>query len=353
MTERQLQFRVGLLVIAATIAGVGLLFRFGEFRGLWEENYALSIRFGSAPGVERGTPVRKNGIRIGRVREIEFDDEHGGVLVHVEIRQAFPLRKDSRAGIVRSLLGDATIEFTAGQDPRLVNPGDLLEGETPQDPLAQLETIQETVTHTLASFESTSAEWRKVGQNVNGLVQTHRGNIEELVEQAALSLAEFTAAMQNTNRLLEDPESQAQFKRALAGLPRMVEETRAVVQKVGKAVETADAALANVNELTSPLARRSASIALRLESVFSHLDELSAELAQFSKALNGENSALRQFVEDPRVYNEAERSIASLNVLLRNLEQVSKDLRVFSDKIARHPELIGAGGALKGSSGLK
>jgi phospholipid/cholesterol/gamma-HCH transport system substrate-binding protein len=38
---------------------------------------------------------------------------------------------------------------------------------------------------------------------------------------------------------------------------------------------------------------------------------------------------------------------------MKNLDLVMKDLRVFSDKIARHPELIGAGGALRGSSGLK
>jgi hypothetical protein len=30
-----------------------------------------------------------------------------------------------------------------------------------------------------------------------------------------------------------------------------------------------------------------------------------------------------------------------------------KDLRIFADKIARHPEKIGVGGALKGDSGLK
>jgi len=353
MTERQLQFHVGLLVMASAIAGVALLFRFGEFRGLWEEHYALTIRFASAPGVESGTPVRKNGIRIGRVRGIEFDDRNGGVLVHVEIRRQFPLRQDSRAGISRSLLGDATIEFTAGQDPRLVRPGELLEGAAPQDPLALLDHLGSNLTETLASFEATSAEWRTVGQNLNGLVQTHRGNLDDLIEQAAASLEEFTTAMQNTNRLLEDPENQAQFKRALAGLPRMIDETRSVVQKVGKAVETADAALASVNDMTAPLARRSATMALKLESAFGHLDELSAELATFSKALNGPDSALRRFVQDPQVYDEAERSIASLNVLLRNLEQVSKDLRVFSDKIARHPELIGAGGALKGSSGLK
>jgi phospholipid/cholesterol/gamma-HCH transport system substrate-binding protein len=30
-----------------------------------------------------------------------------------------------------------------------------------------------------------------------------------------------------------------------------------------------------------------------------------------------------------------------------------RDLKIFSDKVARHPEIIGVGGALRGSSGLK
>jgi phospholipid/cholesterol/gamma-HCH transport system substrate-binding protein len=40
-------------------------------------------------------------------------------------------------------------------------------------------------------------------------------------------------------------------------------------------------------------------------------------------------------------------------MILRNLEPIMHDLRIFSDKVARHPELIGVSGALRGSSGLK
>ena len=40
-------------------------------------------------------------------------------------------------------------------------------------------------------------------------------------------------------------------------------------------------------------------------------------------------------------------------VLLKNLEPVIRDLRIFSDKVARHPELLGVGGVLKGSAGVK
>jgi phospholipid/cholesterol/gamma-HCH transport system substrate-binding protein len=35
------------------------------------------------------------------------------------------------------------------------------------------------------------------------------------------------------------------------------------------------------------------------------------------------------------------------------VERALKDLEVFADKLARHPESIGLGGALRPSSGLK
>ena len=46
-------------------------------------------------------------------------------------------------------------------------------------------------------------------------------------------------------------------------------------------------------------------------------------------------------------------SASALTVLLNNLEPIARDVRVFSDKIARHPEILGVSGAMKGSSGLK
>ena len=43
----------------------------------------------------------------------------------------------------------------------------------------------------------------------------------------------------------------------------------------------------------------------------------------------------------------------SLSMLLKNLQPIVQDMRVFTDKVARRPELLGVGGALRPSSGLK
>ena len=58
MTERQLQFRVGLFVSVALAAIAGLIFQFGEIQTYLRPKYTVNIRFKSATGIAVSTPVR-------------------------------------------------------------------------------------------------------------------------------------------------------------------------------------------------------------------------------------------------------------------------------------------------------
>jgi len=353
MTERQLQFRVGLFVVIALLVAAGLVFTFGEMRRLLQDRYLLAIRFDDAPGVQELTPVRKNGLTIGQVGGVEFDEVNGGVIVKVEINAQYRLRSDSKPRLVHSLLGDASIEFTPGQADDFHEPGDTLAGEPAVDLMAIVKNLENTMGRTLTSFEATSAEWKKVGENVNNIVETNRGNLDVVVERAAESLHRFSMTMENANRIVGNPQNQQNIQRALAALPEMVEETRDAIGTVKLAVAKADANLQNLTQVTEPLAQRSHRIVLNLDQSIVKLDALMSELNQFAKAVNSGDGSLRKFVEDPELYDNLNRTAALMSVMLRNLEPAMKDLRIFADKIARHPEKIGLGGALRGSSGVK
>ncbi len=353
MTERQLQFRVGLFVITALFVAVGLVFTFGEMRRLFQKTYSLAIRFDDAPGVQELTPVRKNGITIGQVAGVTFDEERGGVIVEVDINEKFYLRRDCRARLSQSLLGDASIEFAPGKAREFYQPGDTLVGESAVDLMKIVQRLEDTMGKTMASFEATSAEWKKVGENVNNIAETNRGNIEIVVERAAESLHQFTVTLNNANTIVGNPENQRNIERAVAALPQMVEETRDTIGAVKLAVAKADQNLANLAHVTGPLAQRSHRIVTSLDSSIVKLDMLLSELNQFAKAVNSEDGSLQKFVADPELYNHLNQTAQLLSVMLRNLEPAMRDLWVFADKIARHPEVIGVGGALKGSSGLK
>lgn len=353
MSERQLQFRVGLFALAALVATGVMIFQFGEIRALWEPRYPLLIHFTEAPGIFPGTPVRRNGVPIGKVRSLDFDEQHGGVLVVVDIKERFRMRLDSRPELVRSLLGDASIEFQPGSSDKFLAPGSRIKGSPPTDPFEVVERMEKQVTASLDTFNATAVEWQKVGRNLNGLVETNRGNLDVVIERAAESLHQVSTTMRNANQIVGNPENQENMRKALEELPQMVAETRQAIVAVRSAVEKADANLANLGHVTLPLAQRSTSIVTRLDATLGNLEGLSGELNDFAQIVTRKDGTLQRFATDPELYERLSRSAGLLAVLLQNLEPIARDLRIFSDKIARHPELMGVGGAMKPSSGVK
>lgn len=353
MNEGQLQFRVGLFVVVSMVLAVVVVFRLGEARWLFSKTYRVSIAFEDAPGVFPGTPVRKNGVTIGHVRQVEFDQEDGGILVHVDVSERHQLRADTHAQLSLSILGDASIEFTPGRSQEFLKPDSLVQGDSATDPMKMIAKLDARVSRTLDSFAQTSQEWGRVAKNVNGLLETNSGNLEVLVENAATSLRDFSNIMQSTNRIMSDPRNQKSIQQTLESLPTLVEETRKTITTVRAAVQRAEETLAHVSEVTEPLARHSTSIAAKLDRGLGNLDVLLLELSKFSRNLSSENGSLQLLVSDPDLYNNLSRSAGMLESLMRNLEPILKDARIATDKIARNPELLGVGGALRGSDGLK
>ena len=84
MDERILKLRVGIVVLAAAIICGILIWRFGDIQLPGTSKYTIFINFTRAPGVTVGTPVRKSGISIGRVTNVELLED-GGVQVTADI----------------------------------------------------------------------------------------------------------------------------------------------------------------------------------------------------------------------------------------------------------------------------
>lgn len=367
MDEQKLQFRVGLFVLVSLAIGGVLIIRFGDLQKYWEETYALAIQFDEAPGVRPGTPVRMNGIRIGSVRKVLLDEAEPGVLVVVDIEQGRKLRTDSSAMIVRSLLGDSTLEFSPGKSSDYIPPNMKLRGTAPQDPLEAVRRMEVQLAETLESFRATSQEWQTVGQNMNSLMETERGHLSEVIEKAAASLDDFAKTMHSaqamlasTQELVADPEMQAHLKQTIAALPELVQETRDTIAATRVSVQNAGESLTKVNtnldqiqQATAPLAEHSRLLVSRLDGGLLQLESLLTELNSFATVLNEKDGTLQRFTTDPRLYENLTKSTAATAVMLENLGPTLRDLRIFADKVARHPEILGVSGAITGSSGIK
>ncbi|MBM79200.1 MAG: hypothetical protein CMJ78_01240 [Planctomycetaceae bacterium] len=360
MNERQQQFRVGLFVIAASVVTAVMIFKFGDFSHLFDETYSISAHFDSAPGVEASAPVTMNGISVAQVREVIFDSKRGGVLVLINMSSKYRLRADTRVQLTRSILGDSTIELSPGKSKDLLPPDSMLEGELPVDPMQIVANLDRRLDQTLGSFDQTSKEWRQVAANLNSLMDTNRGSLSTVLERAAVSLDEFgktmktaNMALSNANKTLADPQVQENLKRTVAALPKLTEETHQTVVAVKETISAAQKNLENLQGVTQPLSTHSKSIVVQLDGTLRNLHSLSIELNQFAKLANKKDGSLNQFASNPDLYQNLNQSAESLAILLKSLKPVVSDLQVFADKVARHPELIGVSGAIKGSSGIK
>lgn len=360
MSDRQLQFRMGLFVIVAFGLIALMVFQFGELTSLWQKSYQLAVHFESATGVHAGSPVKMSGLTIGEVREVALDESRGGVGVILDIQERYLLRADAKAILATSLLGDSVIEFTPGTKSQRLEPGTLLEGQMPLDPLSIVSRLDSKLTVSMASFEQTSTEWRKVAENINGLVDTNRGNLNEVVERAATALHEFTITMQeakqtlqSTNKVFADPQTQESLRQTLAALPKLANETQQTIVLARRTLESAQKNFDNLQDVTDPLAKSAGALMAKLNRSLTNLDTLSVELAELSKLAASEDGSLRKIATDPELYRNLNRSAESLSILLNNLEPVVRDVHIFTDKVARHPELLGVSGAIRGSSGIK
>jgi phospholipid/cholesterol/gamma-HCH transport system substrate-binding protein len=360
MSERQLQFRVGVFVSLALASIVALVFEFGEIQTLLRPKYTVLIRFHAASGIAVSTPVRRNGVLIGSVKSVQFDDKNGGLIVHAAIKDGVRLWPDGRVRLVSSLLGDSAIEFLPGKSDKSLKDGDTVEAEPAVDPLNVVARMEQNVALLIDSFQQTSREWQTVGHNLNHVLELNQGNLHTVVARAAEALTQVAHTMkvvdqtlQDASRLIADPQTQENLRKTLNALPALAQETQSTVVAVRQAVQKMDENLTNLNAVTAPLAKNGVTLATRVENTLTNVEMLTEQLTQFAKMINSKDGTIHKLAADPQLYVNLNRSAESAAMLLRSLEPVVHDLRVFSDKVARHPELVGVSGAIRGSSGLK
>ncbi|QDU79855.1 mce related protein [Polystyrenella longa] len=355
-----MQFRVGLFTIVALgLMGV-MVFKFGQLDRYWKAYYTVQVDFENAGGIYPGTPVKRHGIQIGQVNDLKLVPGEGYVKTTIRIAEEYPLSNDVEPRVVRSLLGGVTIEMTGGTGGELLVDNSLLTGRAAADPMQIVNNMEKNVTKTLNAFAATSEEWRVVGTNVNSLLENNHDKIDHVIEQSSESLEQFALTMKQMNRAMEslnvtiaDPQNQENLRRTLASMPKLVSETEQTIKHIRLAVDQAEGTLGNMQTLTEPLAQRSNQIALNLDGAIQNLNSLTGELNRFSHMVNKSDGTLHQLVSNPDLYRHLDKSSQSINILLENLGPTLRDLRIFSDKVATHPELLGVSGVFKGSAGVK
>src|SRR5213082_349198 len=143
MSDRGQKIRLGLFVFGALAALATLVILFGKTQvAVFKDRVKYDAEFNNAPGIQKGTPVRRSGVNIGEVDSVTLE-ESGRVHVVLKIDPKFKPRLNEVPAITQSLLsGDSIIEMIPNPDKRdqplgppiNPDPSKPLEGRSPLTP---------------------------------------------------------------------------------------------------------------------------------------------------------------------------------------------------------------------------
>jgi phospholipid/cholesterol/gamma-HCH transport system substrate-binding protein len=389
MNERRMQFRVGLVVFATMIVG-GLMASFnGPLSTGWlpwgRGWYKVGIEVPQAPGVDANTPVRKNGVLIGRVKSIE--DQGAGVLINAEI-YGKPLYADFEPHIRTTVLGDATIDFLSrqpapGQQP--VPEGTVFRGfvdPNPFESLGQLGDLKEQFSAASQSLAQAGDEVSKLAKRVNVAFGDEvgpegEGRMKRLLDQTETAMNQFAHTMHSINQIIGDepivatqpsiiqpqpgmqppvvqpptlppgtqppavqPPTQPpgtespsgeqlrqRIRQGLNELPDAIREFRLTMRESRVVLASAEKNLKNLEAFTEPLGQKGGDFAENILRAVNGLDQIIKDLGDVAHALNRRDGTIGKLIHDPSVYENLNRLMFNVNQVLCDIRQLTFELK--------------------------
>lgn len=193
MQSNHVEWKVGLFVLVGLAIAAGMILFFGKFGE--HGDYELTVRFQNASGLINGSKVLYAGVEVGKVKEINLDQEGHYVDVVLGMfrfkKWKYVIKEDATFAIKQSgLLGDVYITIDPGSATAAdAKPGQLLHGKEP----ASLGRMAESAEELLAKLN------RSVDKLSSGFLDD--ATLADL-RSSAKNLKELTANMNTTSMRL-------------------------------------------------------------------------------------------------------------------------------------------------------
>ncbi|HZM47150.1 MAG TPA: outer membrane lipid asymmetry maintenance protein MlaD [Burkholderiales bacterium] len=127
MNRTVLDLWVGVFVVAGILALMFLALKVGNASETYNvgQTYGLIANFENIGGLKRRAPVKSAGVVVGRVADIQFDNDRFVARVTITVDQRYKFPRDTFASILTSgLLGEQYIGLKGGGDEKTLQNGE-------------------------------------------------------------------------------------------------------------------------------------------------------------------------------------------------------------------------------------
>lgn len=279
-------------ILAIAIIYFGVIFLKGM--NLFSNSDTYYVRMNNVSGVQIGSPVLANGLKMGRVETIRFDEKSQNLIVEISVNRGFQIPEGSIVFISKELLGSAHVNLKLGDDStRVLAKGDTLRGEPALDLMGEAAGMIPQIEMLLPKLDSILA-------SLNTIV----------------SDPSITASLHNLEYISNNLRTTTDNINMMAGrdLPRLLNH--------------ADHMVLGLDSLSSSLARIDVeSIAANANQTLSNTNSITAHL---NSAMNSKDNTLGMLMNDNSIALHLDSTIVNASLLLQDLKQHPKRYVHFS-----------------------
>jgi phospholipid/cholesterol/gamma-HCH transport system substrate-binding protein len=261
MTLRNMEIRVGLVVIAAVLIFLFSLLWVKSFR-LNHDRYDLTIVFSTVGGLTVGDPVHVSGVMMGNVKEVRLQATDVQVIVSVD--GTVRLSTDSQFSIQNmGLMGEKFVAIEPGQGTEWLVPGQTVAGgyqagmsEVMGEVAELLRLVKDVATtlHVTVGNPEARASIRESLENIHKFSEILASLVDQQEGDLGGALRDLRSASRGFRELVESNRDQLdstldQFHRAskdLEQLTRQLSEVSAAFKRIAGKVERGEGALGGI-----------------------------------------------------------------------------------------------------------
>jgi ABC-type transporter Mla subunit MlaD len=342
MKESPRNFAVGLFMILAFSALGMLMVMFGESpEWLGGAEYRLSIRFTDLDGVAEGTPVLLNGVQVGRVGPLEFNDPRRpdlGVTVIALIKEQYSIPKGATAEVQPPVLGigrgrieimppekqseplghkDATIYGFMGNPFRDIIPGTFI--TSLEDTVVQIGALSEAAKPLAEDLHKLF-----MVRTIEEVDQPMPG-VEEVTANLYTAVQRLDRLLKNVNDIVGDGTAKSSILTTLENLEAMSANGREAFAALNKTSQELDSRLDRLTELLeggiTDASKAVDEIRAALLPALDTASQLLTNLNRASVALAEGEGTAALMLNDPRLY---EVMVLSIERLTETLDTVRR-----------------------------
>lgn len=284
------------------------MFQIIKGKNLFDSLDTYYVTFQNVAGLEKSNIVSINGLKVGKIEDIEpITDTLGRMrfVARISVDDEFKFSKNSHIeSFEPGLIGAKQLRIIPVYDGKFAESGDTLRGGTKLSPMSQVMDqvgpVKDQITTVLSRLDSTVASANQIvdSNNRNELKALLKG-MNQTVNALRITSGQANALLLNNqarvSRVLDDA---SQAMRDASGT---VVAARTTVDRFGRVAESVDTR--------------------KLNETVEKLDKTAQGLNQLITEINAGNGSLGKLIKDEELYTNLNRTSQSLDLLVKDIKE--------------------------------